>query len=152
MPGPSHSSRFYHRTVLGEQCISLSSSLCSFVLHLCINYNVHFVLEPLFFADHWGGGGAVAPKTNNTSKITVMSLEAFSKSSLTSATSSRSRTTLDQFMNPYDMSEVLRAWVVTPCGLVGRYKCLGWIFCPSFQVRDIASYPPHYTKPYNTCV
>jgi hypothetical protein len=33
MPRPSHSSRFYHRTILGEEYRSLSSSLCSF-LHL----------------------------------------------------------------------------------------------------------------------
>ena len=32
MPCPSHSSRFYHRTILGEEYRSLSSSLCS-LLH-----------------------------------------------------------------------------------------------------------------------
>ena len=31
MPRPSHSSRFYHRTMFGEQYKSLSSSLCSFL-------------------------------------------------------------------------------------------------------------------------
>jgi hypothetical protein len=31
MPRTSHSSRFYNRTILGEQYISLSSSICSFL-------------------------------------------------------------------------------------------------------------------------
>ena len=35
-PRPSHSSRFYHRTILGEECRSLSTSLCSF-LHSSIS-------------------------------------------------------------------------------------------------------------------
>ena len=32
MPSPSHSSRFYHRTILGEEYKSFSSSLCN-LLH-----------------------------------------------------------------------------------------------------------------------
>jgi hypothetical protein len=31
MPHPSHSSRFYHATILGEEYRSLSPSLCSFL-------------------------------------------------------------------------------------------------------------------------
>jgi len=54
---------------------------------------------------------------------------------------------VDQFMNPYDMSKVLRELDVTPCGLVGRYERFGGICCLRFQVSDIASYLPQYTKP-----
>ena len=57
-----------------------------------------------------------------------------------------------QFLNPYDMSKVLRACVVTPCSLVGRYKRFGVICCLRFQVRDIASYLPHYTQSHNVCI
>jgi hypothetical protein len=81
-----------------------------------------------------------------------MSLEAFSKSSLSTATRSCSRTMLDQFMNPYETSKVLRAWNVTLCCLVGRYKRCGGIFGLSFQIRDIISYLPHHTKPHNVCL
>jgi hypothetical protein len=81
--------------------------------------------------------GLVMPKTNKTSKITIMSFEAFSKNSLSTATSSCSRTTLDLFMNPYDMSEVLRARDVTPCGLVGRYRRLGGMFALVYRYETL---------------
>ena len=52
-------------------------------------------------------------------------------------------------MNPFDISEVLRAWNVTPCG-IGKYIQTFWRNV--FQVRDIASYLPHYIKSHNVYV